>query len=117
LTTPTIGCETIDMKFDATATIRDQINDLYRSESRRVCASLVRLRNDFAFVDDALHEAYAAPVDIWQRKGGLEIVDRVLSRGEPCNYQFAHSVRGELLPQVGKTSVALIAFQQSLELA
>ena len=31
------------MKHDASATIRDQIDDLYRSESRRVFASLVRL--------------------------------------------------------------------------
>jgi hypothetical protein len=32
--------EKIDMKLDASATIRDQIDDLYRSDSRRVFASL-----------------------------------------------------------------------------
>src|ERR1700731_3400060 len=57
------------MKFDAAATIRDQIDDLYRSESRRVFASLVRLLNDFDLADDAMHEAFAAAVEIWQRDG------------------------------------------------
>ena len=46
------------MKLDASVTIRDRIDDLYRSESRRVFASLVRLLNDFDLADDAMHEAY-----------------------------------------------------------
>ena len=48
---------------------------------------------------------------------GLEIIDRILSRGELGKYQFAHSARGELLRRAGKTSDALTAFQQALELA
>jgi RNA polymerase sigma-70 factor (ECF subfamily) len=59
----------IDMKDDASVTIRDRIDDLYRSDSRRVFASLVRLLNDFDLADDAMHEAYAAAVEIWQRDG------------------------------------------------
>src|ERR1700689_3017730 len=59
----------IDMKYDTSATIRDQIDELYRSESRRVFASLVRLLNDFDLADDAMHEAYAAAVEIWQQEG------------------------------------------------
>ncbi len=61
--------ETIDMKLDASVTIRDRIDDLYRSDSRRVFASLVRLLKDFDLADDAMHEAYAAAVEIWQRDG------------------------------------------------
>jgi RNA polymerase sigma-70 factor, ECF subfamily len=57
------------MKLDAAATIRDQIAELYRYESRRVFASLVRLLNDFDLADDAMHEAFAAAVEIWQRDG------------------------------------------------
>ncbi len=49
--------------------IRDLINDLYRSESRRVFASLVRLLKDFDLADDAMHEAFAAAIEIWQRDG------------------------------------------------
>src|SRR5215813_4944669 len=57
------------MKLDASATICDQIEALYRSESRRVFASLVRLLNDFDLADDAMHEAFAAAVETWQRDG------------------------------------------------
>ena len=57
------------MKPDASATIGDQIDELYRSESRRVFASLVRLLNDFDLADDAMHEAFAAAIEIWQQEG------------------------------------------------
>src|SRR5258707_9873625 len=57
------------MNLNASVTIRDRIDDLYRSDSRRVFASLVRLLNDFDLADDAMHEAFAAAVEIWQRDG------------------------------------------------
>lgn len=57
------------MNLAASATIRDRIDELYRSESRRVFASLVRLLNDFDLADDAMHEAFAAAVESWQRDG------------------------------------------------
>ncbi len=57
------------MKLDASVTIRNRIDDLYRSDSRRVFASLVRLLKDFDLADDAMHEAYAAAVEIWERDG------------------------------------------------
>jgi RNA polymerase sigma-70 factor, ECF subfamily len=57
------------MKLDASVTVRDRIDDLYRSDSRRVFASLVRLLNDFDLADDAMHEAYATAVETWQRDG------------------------------------------------
>ena len=58
-----------DMKLDPSVTIRDRIEDLYRTDSRRVFASLVRLLNDFDLADDAMHEAFAAAVEIWERDG------------------------------------------------
>ncbi|MDE2506316.1 MAG: RNA polymerase sigma factor [Planctomycetota bacterium] len=57
------------MTLDDSVTIRVRIDDLYRSDSRRVFASLVRLLKDFDLADDAMHEAYAAAVEIWQRDG------------------------------------------------
>lgn len=57
------------MNCDTSATIREQIDDHYRTESRRVFASLVRLLNDFDLADDAMHEAYAAAVESWPRDG------------------------------------------------
>ena len=49
--------------------IRDRIDELYRTESRRVFASLVRLLNDFDLADEALHEAYAAALESWPVDG------------------------------------------------
>ena len=57
------------MKLDASVIIRDRIDDLYRTDSRRVFASLVRLLKDFDLADDAMHEAFAAALEIWQRDG------------------------------------------------
>ena len=57
------------MTYESSETIRDQLDAHYRSESRRVFASLVRLLNDFELADDAMHEAYTAAVEIWQRDG------------------------------------------------
>ena len=57
------------MNLNASVTIRDRIDELYRSDSRRVFASLVRLLNDFDLADDAMHEAYAAALEVWQRDG------------------------------------------------
>lgn len=47
----------------------DQIDGIYRQESRRVFASLVRVLGDFDLADDAMHEAFAAAVESWRREG------------------------------------------------
>jgi RNA polymerase sigma-70 factor, ECF subfamily len=57
------------MKSTASTTIRAQVDELYRTESRRVFASLIRLLNDFDLADDAMHEAFAAALESWQRDG------------------------------------------------
>jgi RNA polymerase sigma-70 factor (ECF subfamily) len=47
----------------------DRIEDLYRSDSRRVLATLIRLLRDFDLAEEAMHEAFAAAVDQWPRDG------------------------------------------------
>jgi RNA polymerase sigma-70 factor, ECF subfamily len=42
---------------------------LYRSDSRRVLATLIRLVGDFDLAEEALHEAFAAAVERWPRDG------------------------------------------------
>ncbi len=49
--------------------MRELIDELYRSDSRRVFASLVRLLKDFDLADDAMHEAFAIALESWQRDG------------------------------------------------
>ncbi len=45
------------------------IDEIYRTESRRVFASLVRLIRDFDLAEEALHEAFAAAVERWEHEG------------------------------------------------
>jgi RNA polymerase sigma-70 factor (ECF subfamily) len=43
--------------------------EVYRSESRRVLATLIRLLGDFDLAEEALQEAFAAAVEQWPRNG------------------------------------------------
>ncbi|CAN5478157.1 RNA polymerase sigma factor [soil metagenome] len=45
------------------------MEEIYRIESRRVFASLVRLLGDFDLAEEALHEAFAAAVEHWAVQG------------------------------------------------
>ncbi|MES2791828.1 MAG: RNA polymerase sigma factor [Planctomycetota bacterium] len=45
------------------------IDEVYRTESRRVFATLVRLLGDFDLAEEALHEAFTAAVESWPRDG------------------------------------------------
>src|SRR5438270_13957063 len=52
-----------------TQTVRQVVEDVYRSESRRVFATLIRLLGDFDAAEEALHDAFAAAVEQWARDG------------------------------------------------
>jgi RNA polymerase sigma-70 factor (ECF subfamily) len=49
--------------------LREQIDAIYRSESRRVLATLIRLLGDFELAEDALHDAFMAALNQWPRDG------------------------------------------------
>jgi RNA polymerase sigma-70 factor (ECF subfamily) len=49
--------------------VRQAVDDVYRAESRRVLATLIRLLGDFDRAEEAMHEAFAAAVEQWQREG------------------------------------------------
>jgi hypothetical protein len=51
------------------AEVRARIDETYRTESRRVFASLVRLVRDFDLAEEALHEAFAVAVERWGIEG------------------------------------------------
>jgi RNA polymerase sigma-70 factor (ECF subfamily) len=50
-------------------TVRAQVDAVYRSESRRVLATLIRLLGDFDLAEEALHDAFASAVEQWPRDG------------------------------------------------
>ena len=49
--------------------VRDAVDAVYRTESRRVLATLIRVLGDFELAEEALHDAFAAAVEQWQRDG------------------------------------------------
>jgi RNA polymerase sigma-70 factor (ECF subfamily) len=49
--------------------IRLVVEETYRAESRRVFATLVRLVRDFDLAEEAMHEAFAAAVERWEKEG------------------------------------------------
>jgi RNA polymerase sigma-70 factor (ECF subfamily) len=57
------------MSGDEMDRIRSAVDAVYRSESRRVLATLIRLLGDFDLAEEALHEAFAAALEVWPREG------------------------------------------------
>jgi len=53
----------------ASVTMTRKIEDVYREESRRVFATLIRLLGDFDLAEDALHDAFTAALKQWSREG------------------------------------------------
>ena len=49
--------------------IRQAVEETYRSESRRVFATLVRLLRDFDLAEEAMHEAFALAATQWAETG------------------------------------------------
>jgi RNA polymerase sigma-70 factor (ECF subfamily) len=53
----------------AAARAREAVDTVYRTESRRVFATLVRLLGDFDLAEEALHDAFRAALEQWPGEG------------------------------------------------
>lgn len=49
--------------------VRDRVEALYRSDSRHVLATLIRLLGDFDLAEEALQDAFKAALEQWPRDG------------------------------------------------
>ena len=49
--------------------IRRTVDAVYREESRRVLATLIRLLGDFDLAEEAMHEAFRGAIEQWPREG------------------------------------------------
>ena len=58
---PTVG--------NSAGRVRETVGAVYRSESRRVLATLIRLLGDFELAEEALHDAFAAAIQQWPEDG------------------------------------------------
>jgi len=54
---------------EANERVREQIGAIYRSDSRRVLATLIRLLGDFDRAEEATHDAFTAALDTWPVDG------------------------------------------------
>lgn len=57
------------MRLEAADRARGTVDAVYRSESRVVLATLIRLLGDFDLAEEALHEAFRAALEQWPRDG------------------------------------------------
>jgi len=53
----------------STEQIRELLDSLYRMDSRRILATLIRLLGDFDLAEEAMHEAFATALSLWPSSG------------------------------------------------
>jgi RNA polymerase sigma-70 factor (ECF subfamily) len=49
--------------------VREKVDEVYRIESRRIFATLIRRLGDFDLAEEALHDAFRAALEQWPRDG------------------------------------------------
>src|SRR5678815_3261678 len=57
------------MSEPSTEQIRELLDSLYRVDSGRILATLIRLLGDFDLAEEAMHEAFAAALSAWPQSG------------------------------------------------
>jgi RNA polymerase sigma-70 factor (ECF subfamily) len=57
------------MSSVARPSVREHVDAIYRSDSRRVLATLIRLLGDFDLAEEALHDAFMAAMERWPNDG------------------------------------------------
>ncbi len=57
------------MSEGSEARTRDVVEAFYRSDSRRVLATLIRLLGEFELAEEALHDAFTSALEQWPRDG------------------------------------------------
>jgi RNA polymerase sigma-70 factor (ECF subfamily) len=59
------------LQADAVERVRASVDAVYRADSRRVLATLIRLLGDFDAAEEALHETFTVAVEQWSWHGVL----------------------------------------------
>src|SRR3954453_22072797 len=91
---------------------RAAVDAVYRGDSRRVLATLIRLLGDFDLAEEAMHEAFSVALERWPRdglpgnprawlvsRGGFKAIDRIRRRA-----RFAASL-GPIAEQLDASTV------------
>ncbi len=94
--------------------VRKALDEIYRTESRRILATLIRILGDFDTAEDAMHEAFGAAMEQWQNEGipknprawlvsvgRFKAIDQIRRRAkfemsfEPLSEQLADSIAAD----------------------
>ena len=93
--------------------VREKLEAIYRAESRRVFATLVRLLGDFELAEEALSDAFRAALEQWPSEGlpanprawlvstgRFKAIDAIRrrSRFDPLEEEHAESLAAEEAP-------------------
>lgn len=57
------------MSTEPARDLSDQVESIYRSDSRRVLATLIRMLGDFDLAEEAMHDAFVAALERWPHDG------------------------------------------------
>ncbi|HSQ02480.1 MAG TPA: RNA polymerase sigma factor [Burkholderiales bacterium] len=110
------------MNDNAVVRVREIVDGVYRAESRRVLATLIRLLRDFNLAEEALQDAFIAAVEQWPRDGvpanprawlvsagRFKAIDRIRhrARGDETFAQLANELDAdaEIAPEVDADEV------------
>src|SRR4051812_48484360 len=63
------SAKTAPASTEAREPVHAAADAIYRAESRRVFATLIRLLGDFDLAEEALHDAFRAALEQWPRDG------------------------------------------------
>jgi RNA polymerase sigma-70 factor (ECF subfamily) len=66
---PAVAADSWHLRADAVERVRASVDAVYRTDSRRILATLIRLLGDFDAAEEALHEAFTVAVEQWSWHG------------------------------------------------
>jgi RNA polymerase sigma-70 factor (ECF subfamily) len=66
---PAVVAAPVPLREDAVEQAHASVDAVYRADSRRILATLIRLLGDFDVAEEALHEAFTVAVEQWTRHG------------------------------------------------
>ena len=69
----------------AAGRVREQLEAIYRNESRRMFATLVRLLGDFDLAEEALHDAFRVALEQWPHEG-VPLAGKKVGDSETASY-------------------------------
>jgi RNA polymerase sigma-70 factor (ECF subfamily) len=103
--------------------VREKVDAAYRSESRRILATLIRLLGDFELAEEGLHDAFTAALEQWPEEGvpanprswlvstgRFKAIDAIRRRAR------FDAAQADLCRRLGRTAEARSSYERALAL-